>query len=786
MKLHVSFWFAIVVAAGAAAQQQPVTPPPTTPSTVIRTETREVQVDVVVTDKKGNYIRDLEQKDFKVWEDNKEQTLKSFSFEAGPSSPQKDLRRYLVLFFDNSNMALPDQQRARDAAGKFVDKNAGPNRLIAIADYSGSLRIAQNFTEDADRLHQVVKDIKLAMGPQLSGGSPGGPVLGRAEYEFGLRNSLGALRAMAKNLGNVPGRKSLVFFTSGFRLNSEMQSEMTATISECNRANVAVYPIDVRGLTTTTDPMGSPLGMPNGRGGRGQAEVTNPAPRLYGGARILMASFAPEPQRGGAGGGGAAPGGGGTPGGAGGGGAAPGGGGGAGGGRPAGGGGNIGGNPGGGISRGVPGGNNGVNTGRMPGNPGNSGNPGNPGYAGNRGGGNPNMNQPGQFNPYNAGRSIVPIIPPFAGDNQQALYMLAEGTGGFVILNSNDLLGGLEKIGKEQNEYYLIGYTPSETPEGSCHTLKVKASKGYQVRARTGYCNVKQVDLLAGKPAEKELESRVTGSAPGTVTAPIQVSYFFTGANTARVGVALEIPSNSIKFAKVKGKQHADVNILGIAYKADGSVGARFSDTVKLDMEDKKQLEDFQKRPLHYDTQFDAASGQYTFKVAFSSGGESFGKLEKPVNIENYDSKEFALSSIALSKELHKVTDTDASLDALLLEGRTPLIASGMQITPSGSDRFKKTDLAVLYVEAYEPLNMGEKVPQFGVQMRVLDRKTGESKGDSGLIEMTNLAKQGNPVIPVGLKLPVNTLTAGSYKVEITARDSAGKSAVRTLDFEVE
>ncbi|MCU1274068.1 MAG: hypothetical protein JWO48_1499 [Bryobacterales bacterium] len=48
---------------------------------------------------------------------------------------------------------------------------------------------------------------------------------------------------------------------------------------------------------------------------------------------------------------------------------------------------------------------------------------------------------------------IVPQFPPSASTNQQVLYALAEGTGGFVIVNSNDLLGGLEKIAKEQNEY---------------------------------------------------------------------------------------------------------------------------------------------------------------------------------------------------------------------------------------------------------------------------------------------------------------------------------------------
>src|SRR5580698_3037092 len=125
---------------------------------VIRAETRLVLVDTVVTDKKGNYVSDLAQKDFKVWEDGKEQVLTSFSYE--DSSDSRSQPHYMVLFFDNSTMDFSDQIKARDAAAKFIDANAGPGRLIAIADFGGTVRISQNFTADAQRLKQVVKGTK--------------------------------------------------------------------------------------------------------------------------------------------------------------------------------------------------------------------------------------------------------------------------------------------------------------------------------------------------------------------------------------------------------------------------------------------------------------------------------------------------------------------------------------------------------------------------------------------------------------------------------------------------
>src|SRR6202041_1744586 len=108
------------------------TPPVTDDSATIHAESRLVLVDSVVTDKKGNYIRDLGQKDFKVWEDGKEQAVTSFSYEENTGS-EDNKPRYMVLFFDNSTMDFADQAKARDAAAKFIDANAGSSRLIAIA-----------------------------------------------------------------------------------------------------------------------------------------------------------------------------------------------------------------------------------------------------------------------------------------------------------------------------------------------------------------------------------------------------------------------------------------------------------------------------------------------------------------------------------------------------------------------------------------------------------------------------------------------------------------------------
>ena len=767
----------LLIVAGGWAQTPPAAPAQGEPAKpVFRTETRLVPVDVVVTDKKNNYVHNLESKDFKVWEDNKEQTITAFSFEADPASPVATQKRYIILFFDLSSMNFGDQAQARQAAVKFIDSTAGPNRLMAVVNYGGWLQIAQNFTDDIERLKQIVAGVRNSAIVSNTGiGGPdtaGGPRIGGVNGDFGARSVLLALSGLAKNLSEVPGRKTLIFFSAGFRSDSpEIISEMTATVASCNRANVAVYPVDVRGLAVMPfAPRGGLL--PRDAGQAGLALAAAPVLRI--------AAFFAAPQRGTTGtgsgtgttgggapsGGGASPGGGGTP-------------------ASRGGGTGLG-----GSGMGNTGNSGGVGT--RTGNPGYTGGPvtnRNPG--GNVGGGNPNPNliNRNPTDPRNARGILLPRMPETVATNQMVLYALASGTGGFVIANTNDLAGGLEKINKEQNEYYLLAYSAPESAEGSCHTIRVKVNRGgMNLRARTGYCNVKSVDLLAGKPAEKELEGRLGGAQPGTLpAAPIQAPFFYTSANTARVNVVLDMPTAQVKFQKVKGKQHAELNVLGIAYRPNGNVAARFSDTVKLDFDEKKEAEEFVKKPYHYENQFDAGAGRYVLKVAFSSGGEDFGKVEIPLNIDTYDGKQLAMSGLAISKNIRRVSDLESGLDVEMLEGRVPLIVQGFEFTPAGAYQFKTSENVVVYFELYESLltepNTATKI---AVQLRVLDGRSGDPKVDSGGVDLAKFMRAGNPVVPVGLRIPLSGLVAGAYRLELRAVDSAGRETLRTAAFSVQ
>ncbi|HYL46064.1 MAG TPA: VWA domain-containing protein, partial [Candidatus Limnocylindrales bacterium] len=297
---------------------------------VLKAESRVVRVDVVVMDKKGNYLEDLKANDFKVYDDNKEQKVENFSFGSDPAAPVKENRHYLVLFFDNSSMDVGDQARARAAAKKFIEANAGSDRVMAVAEFGGAMRIVQNFTADAERLEQAVGGVKtpsIAMNappPTTPTGIvlPASAGLGNAEADFGAYSVLLAIRSLAKNLAGVPGRKSVILFTAGFPITPENTSELTATIDACNKANIAIYPLDVRGLDVPMSLVPRRNGPGLGQDGDSPegfvAATLRSGDREHQPAQLRLASYATssaaeieDPQHGGGGGGGGHGGGGG-------------------------------------------------------------------------------------------------------------------------------------------------------------------------------------------------------------------------------------------------------------------------------------------------------------------------------------------------------------------------------------------------------------------------------------------------------------------------------------------
>jgi len=541
-----------------------------------------------VTDKKGAYVKDLTAKDFRLWEDNKEQVIQSAVPEKTAAATQAS---YLVLFF--SGIEPQDGAAARQAVAGFIDANTEATHMMAVVHYNNALKIAQNFTANGTKLKAAVN---LAIASEVTGGG-----------DFGALETIRAIAQLARNMSVLPGRKVIVFVNGGLSQSSVQKAEIAAAIEACNRADVAVYPIDIRPVEVKGD-----------------------------------ASTDADPR---------------------------------------------------------------------------------PLYGNRRGGG-----------PHGADDTDTAAAIDAGASNQQLLFRLATGTGGFVIASAGDLQRGLQKVGEEQSEYYLLSFTPHESKEGSCHELRVKVDRGGStVRARSNYCESKPQDLLAGTIQGQDLEKKAATAPVGGVAASMQLSYFYLSDTVARVHVAMELPATAGKFG-----------LLGIATAADGAVAARFSDSVNAGG--------------HYEKEFKIAPGKYTFTMTMSAG-----KLEAPLVVEPRQPGELALSGIALSREAHPAAEVGLGA-AGLVEDRTPLIADDVQLVPTGSNHFSKNEKAFFYFEADAAVS---------VRVRVLS--AGKAVWDSGPLKLSGPH--------AGSRLPLDSLQPGSYDLELTAIDSTGKEVTRTAAF---
>jgi VWFA-related protein len=238
---------------------------PQTP--LIRTNTREVIVDVVVTDDKGNQVTGLPQADFEILEDKKPQRVDFFEEHAArtlppgalqplprmppnvftnvPPAPESDAVNVLLL--DTLNTPEQDYAYARNQLIQFLH-NVPPGTRMAIVSLSDRLTFVQGFTTDANALLAAVENRKKGANPQTSPAlvssteeaqinssiamrsSSFGPASTAgvealsgafASYQtFAQRNrtlmTLEALRDLARYLANVPGRKNLIWFSSSF------------------------------------------------------------------------------------------------------------------------------------------------------------------------------------------------------------------------------------------------------------------------------------------------------------------------------------------------------------------------------------------------------------------------------------------------------------------------------------------------------------------------------------------------------------------------------------------
>src|SRR5919201_5930431 len=143
-------------------------PPPAGPQQpTFKAQVDYVEVDVLVTDQQGNFVRDLKKEDFQVLEDGKPQTIATFSivdipierfdrplFAKQPIEPDVKTNerpfdgRVYVMVIDDLHTNFGRSQRVKTAAKQFIERRLGANDLMAIVHTAGPSDANQEFTSN--------------------------------------------------------------------------------------------------------------------------------------------------------------------------------------------------------------------------------------------------------------------------------------------------------------------------------------------------------------------------------------------------------------------------------------------------------------------------------------------------------------------------------------------------------------------------------------------------------------------------------------------------------------
>jgi hypothetical protein len=343
--------------------------------------------------------------------------------------------------------------------------------------------------------------------------------------------------------------------------------------------------------------------------------------------------------------------------------------------------------------------------------------------------------------------------------------------------------------GIESLHFFLITYERPASPEGSCHTIHIKAPHESKLIYSEEYCNrpPPASDPLKGSPEGAKLEAYLTAGAPGSIHPLVQGTAFYQEPGKARVEIDIELP-----FKEVQPKSWHDGTLppalLIEAFGKDGRVAGHLSEQLPKDavfasltaLESLKEAAETV-TSIRYDGQMDLPPGEYKLAIAYSRGKE-FGTAQVPLAVDNYDGSQFAISSIALCKRVRKTGAVPAAREFV------PLVAGDYEFTPAGDTVFRKGDSLMAYFELYEKALGPQQTFHMNYTMRIRNEKTGAVALES-VQNADSWIQAGKSTIPVAVEpvLSKLNLVPGKYQFQIQAMDSAGRSTpTRSAEFSIE
>jgi VWFA-related protein len=288
---------------------------------------------------------------------------------------------------------------------------------------------------------------------------------------------------------------------------------------------------------------------------------------------------------------------------------------------------------------------------------------------------------------------------------QDSLRVLADETGGFAAVNSNDFSSAFQRLVDDNSSYYVLGYYPAnERRDGRFRKIDVKVNRpGVTVRARRGYVapRGRVTDVKMAGPKDGTLELREALTSPVGISAlPLAATAaMFKGpAPNASVVVSILVGGRDLPLVEKNGLFVNELEFALTATSAEGKLFPGDRNTVQLTLKP-DSVQRLRGAGFRVVTSIDLPPGRYQLRVgAREANAKRAGSVLYDIEVPDFSKEPLLMSSIALTSGTSALAPTARPKDPLAKLLPAPLTTYR---------EFPSNDEIAVFTEVYDA-NVGQ------------------------------------------------------------------------------
>jgi VWFA-related protein len=283
---------------------------------------------------------------------------------------------------------------------------------------------------------------------------------------------------------------------------------------------------------------------------------------------------------------------------------------------------------------------------------------------------------------------------------QDSLRVLSDETGGFAVVNTNDVADAFRRVVDENSSYYVLGYYPAnDRRDGRFRKIEVRVKRpGLTVRARRGYVAPRgrpsEAKLAGPNDASPELREAMSSPVPVSGLPLTSTASVFKGPDgKGSVVISTLIGGRDLSLVEKEGTFRNDLEVAAVATDTKGKVFPGDRNTLNLNLKP-DTVPRVRASGFRVISAMDLPPGRYQLRVAArESNTRRAGSILYDVEVPDYSKQPLSMSSIALTSMSSGVAPTARPKDPLAKLLPAPLTTYR---------DFSQADEIAVFTEVYE------------------------------------------------------------------------------------